>query len=671
MRTKDDSPDRAARAAQVARGVQRAVDAGADRAGPRPTDPLGPGEVLQLQRSAGNAAVARALGAERPSVLDVVGRGGGRPLDGQVRPQMEGAFGEDFSDVRIHTGPEASRSAESVQARAYTVGDEIVFGNSAYAPGTDDGDRRLAHELTHVVQQRQGPVDGTPQGDGIAVSSPADPFERAARDNADRVMAEIRSDRSVVRDPGPQRATVARRRSSQIRVQRESADLLETLAEPKIGKPQAKDVQIRLVNALDDLFKTTSEFNLGGILINDLPESDSALLKSATLVRLPHGFYDIDGGKKSVTEFKSVGEDRAQEVIDNGLGPLVVENTLKTMIDARQIEYLRKAKLPNAEWKILVEVHYISARPKGMSGFHKDTRNETLFVNLNYHVGERDVVGPEYVINPEPPAEHEAKIAETLPPKFLADLKKTRGKLGEPTEIKTGIVGPYGYVAFVDEAIHHTTPHYGQRIVTGNELREFLQFSAFGDETVALEAYGKRTVTGPDLKGFLQGKLRAEFDEIETAWAKFKASRWPTFMYPFSSYVNTNIVKATEIPKWQAWIETDRDPKPTYTRDVLKAKGMPEDMFERMLAYVGTAEGAQRPGGRAGGFEKVLVNSKAVPVDPTTNRPRLKRRMSDASFKRPDQLPEDVTRRFLRTWVRAIPAEKAKRMQDLVGQKQD
>jgi hypothetical protein len=654
MHTKDDSPDRAARAAEVA------------RSGPRPTDPVGPGAVLQLQRSAGNAAVARALGEQRSPVLDVVGRGGGRPLDGGVRQQMEGAFGESFGDVRIHTGPEASRSAESVQARAYTVDNEIVFGDSAYTPGTDDGDRRLAHELTHVVQQRQGPVDGTPQEDGIAVSSPADRFERAARANADRVVSDIRSEHTAP----PRRATVARRRSSQVSVQRESADLLETLAEPKIGKPQAKDVQIRLITALDDLFKRTSEFNLGGILINDLPESDSDLLKNATLVRLPSGLYDIDGEKKMVTSFKSVGEDRAAEVIGKGLGPLVVENTLKTMIDARQIEYLRKAKLPNAEWKILVEVHYISARPKDMSGFHKDTRNETLFVNLNYHVGERDVVGPEYVVNPEPPAEHEAKIAETLPPKFLADLKTTRGKLGAPTEIKAGIVGPYGYVAFVDEAIHHTTPHYGQRIVTGNELREFLQFSVFGNEQVAAQAYGKRTISGPDLKGFLKDKHRAEFDEIETAWAKFQASRWPTYIYPFSSYVDKTIVSATEIPKWQAWIETDRDPRPTYTRDVLKGKGMPEDMFERMLAYVGTAEGAQRPGGRAGGFEKVLVNSSAVPVD-TKNRPRLKRRMSDASFKRPAQLPEDVTRRFLRTWVRAIPAAKAKQMQDLGAQKQD
>ena len=305
-----------------------------------------------------------------------------------------------------------------------------------------------------------------------------------------------------------------------------------------------------------------------------------------------------------VTEFKSVGEDRAQEVIAAGLGPLVVENTLKTMIDARQIEYLRKAKLPNAQWKILVEVHYISARPKDMSGFHKDTRNETLFVNLNYHVGEREVVGPEYLVNPQAPEEHEAAIAGHLPPTFIEDLKKTRAKLGEPTEIKTGIVGPYGYVAFVDEAIHHTTPYYGQRVVTGQELREFLQYSAyaFGNETVPLEPYGKRVVTAPDLRAFLKQQHPAELGEIDTAYTKYQASRWPSYLYPFSTYVNKSIVNAKEIPKWQAWIESEGDPNPKtmYTRDGLKAKGMPEDMFEGMLAYVGIAEGAVRPGGRAG-----------------------------------------------------------------------
>ena len=279
MRTQHDNPDRPARAAQAPPTEAHAVDAGAHRSGPRRTERFRPGEILQLQRSAGNAAVARALEEQHSPVLDVVGRGRGQPLDAGVRQPMEGAFGADFSDVRIHTGPEASRSADFVQARAYTVGNEIVFANSAYAPGTDDGDRRLAHELTHVVQQRQGPVDGTPQEDGIAVSSPSDRFERAAQANADRVMAEIGSGQSAAHRPTIQaRAAVGPR--SRASVQRESADLLQELAEPKIGKPQAKDVQIKLVKSLDDLFKKTSEFNLGGILITDLPESNSDLLRN-------------------------------------------------------------------------------------------------------------------------------------------------------------------------------------------------------------------------------------------------------------------------------------------------------------------------------------------------------------------------------------------------------
>jgi hypothetical protein len=425
---------------------------------------------------------------------------------------------------------------------------------------------------------------------------------------------------------------------SHVSVQRESADLLQELAEPKIGKPQAKEVQIKLVNALDDLFKSTSEFNLGGILINSLPDNDEDLLKHAQLVRLPHGTYKEDDKVKSVTEFKSVGEDRAQQVIEAGLGPLVVENTLKTMIDARQIEYLRQAKLPNDQWKILVEVHYISARPKDMSGLHKDTRDETLFVNLNYHVGERDVVGPEYVVNPEPPEAHEAKIAQKLPPAFLADLKKTREKLGDPSEIKYGIVGPYGYVAFVDEAIHHTTPHYGQRVVTGEEVESYMEAK------------------------------HAEFKEIKRADAEYRSSKWPDWAYKFPSYVDNKILKEEDIPTWQPWLEITRDAKALYTRDdlVTKKKLMTASEYEDMLATVGSKQGAERKGGRAGGFEKVLVNSGAVPVDPTGTRPRLKRRMSEADLKRPEQLPETVTRRFLRTWVRAIPVDKARRLEDLL-----
>lgn len=66
---------------------------------------------------------------------------------------MESRFGHDFSRVRVHTDPLAARSAEAVAAQAYTVGSDVVFGVGRYAPASRDGQRLLAHELAHVVQQ--------------------------------------------------------------------------------------------------------------------------------------------------------------------------------------------------------------------------------------------------------------------------------------------------------------------------------------------------------------------------------------------------------------------------------------------------------------------------------------------------------------------------------------
>lgn len=164
--------------------------------------PGGPAGLLALQRTAGNAAVSRALAVQRhagcqeeehthtepvqrsTAVHDVLGASG-RPLAGEVRQDMEARFGgTDFSDVRIHDDAAARRSAQEIGARAYTSGSHIVIGDGGGDPHT------LAHELTHVVQQRQGPVAGTDRGDGLSVSDPSDRFEVAAEENARRVLAE-------------------------------------------------------------------------------------------------------------------------------------------------------------------------------------------------------------------------------------------------------------------------------------------------------------------------------------------------------------------------------------------------------------------------------------------------------------------------------------------------
>jgi hypothetical protein len=152
---------------------------------------LRPGAVLHLQRAAGNAGVAQLLGEEREAdspVKEVVGRGAGMPLETATRQRMEASFGAGFSDVRVHSGGSAASSARAVNAHAYTVGNEIVLGEGQ-APGSPTHERTLAHELTHVLQQRSGPVDGTPAAGGIQLSDPADRFETAAEATADAVTA--------------------------------------------------------------------------------------------------------------------------------------------------------------------------------------------------------------------------------------------------------------------------------------------------------------------------------------------------------------------------------------------------------------------------------------------------------------------------------------------------
>lgn len=155
-----------------------------------PADPS-PAGLLSLQRRVGNAAVARMVddSDERSPVHDVVGSGSGRPLDASTRASMESSFGQDFGNVRIHTGSEAADSCRSVQASAYTVGRDIVLGAGGSDLSGAGLQRTLAHELTHVVQQRSGPVDGSPAPGGIRVSDPSDRFEQEAERTADQVMA--------------------------------------------------------------------------------------------------------------------------------------------------------------------------------------------------------------------------------------------------------------------------------------------------------------------------------------------------------------------------------------------------------------------------------------------------------------------------------------------------
>jgi hypothetical protein len=98
----------------------------------------------------------QAAAGEAPEMVHHALRSPGRPLDAETRAHFEPRFGHDFSRVRIHSDASAAASARSVDARAYTFGSDIVFAAGEFSPGTSAGQRLLAHELAHTVQQRGG-----------------------------------------------------------------------------------------------------------------------------------------------------------------------------------------------------------------------------------------------------------------------------------------------------------------------------------------------------------------------------------------------------------------------------------------------------------------------------------------------------------------------------------
>lgn len=110
-------------------------------------------EAMKVSRktAAGESAIEGKIERRIESVIS-----GGKPLSSSTRSFFEERFGRSFDDVRVHTGPKANEAAQSIDARAFTHGANVVFRKGEYSPNSLEGKRLLAHELTHVVQQDNG-----------------------------------------------------------------------------------------------------------------------------------------------------------------------------------------------------------------------------------------------------------------------------------------------------------------------------------------------------------------------------------------------------------------------------------------------------------------------------------------------------------------------------------
>ncbi len=181
--------------------LEREADRVADQVMAAPVRSAVSDVPLRIQRYAGQAN--ESVGTA-PASVDRVLASSGRPLESALRQDMGQRFGYDFSQVRVHSGAAAEQSARAVNSRAYTVGRDIVFGNGEYAPNSASGQRLLAHELTHVIQQNKESTaisqlqrwsygsGAVPHGDYIE----APENERARVDRSMRILERISDSRA-------------------------------------------------------------------------------------------------------------------------------------------------------------------------------------------------------------------------------------------------------------------------------------------------------------------------------------------------------------------------------------------------------------------------------------------------------------------------------------------
>ena len=223
--------------------------------------------VFALQPGIGNAALARMLGqarhapaaVQRSAVHDVLS-GSGQPLAAPLREEMQARLGADLSHVRVHTDGAARASAAEVGARAYTSGSHVVIGDG----GADK--HTLAHELTHVIQQRQGPVAGTDHGGGFKVSDPFDAYEKAAEVNAARVMrAPLSQYRLTATGTGEQCTPAVQR--TRLAAQRGGSSTTQPAAGTKVG-----DVLWRATVKVNNLPKFNESGVVGERVFNNPPK---------------------------------------------------------------------------------------------------------------------------------------------------------------------------------------------------------------------------------------------------------------------------------------------------------------------------------------------------------------------------------------------------------------
>lgn len=236
-----------------------------------------------------------------PDIVHDVLRGPGQPLDPGTRAFFEPRFGHDFSRVRVHTDARAAESARAVNAVAYTVGRDVVFGTGAFSPATTGGRTLIAHELAHTVQQQNG-------GTGLQALS-IGPAAGAAESEADGAAQAIMAGRSI-----------------SLGTSAPVSDLIQRACGPTaIGTPEGCTFSDETIDGPRYLFQVNcDEFARGN---EDDLRADAMSIVDGETIEI-HGIASIDGDADFNLHLSCARALRAKRVIESVLATRGVSATI-------------------------------------------------------------------------------------------------------------------------------------------------------------------------------------------------------------------------------------------------------------------------------------------------------------------------------------------------------
>jgi len=232
----------------------------------------GQGSVMaNLQQSVGNRAVQRLVqrdqgiaqsgGQLSPETSDRIDRetGRGRPLDEGVQREMGHTMGHDFSNVVVHTDEEAHTLNRELDSHAFAVGNDLFFREGNYDPHSKDGKELIAHELTHVVQQREGEVEES-GGSGLNVNKPGDAHEQEAD-------------------------SLAKKAASGDKIQRDSEEEVMAKAVQRQDMPEEEEIMAKAVQRQD--MPEEEEIMAKAVQRQDMPEEEEIMAKAVQRQDMP------------------------------------------------------------------------------------------------------------------------------------------------------------------------------------------------------------------------------------------------------------------------------------------------------------------------------------------------------------------------------------------------